>query len=432
MIILVGKFTNKGSSLPGKIAKRINKKIMQSFTLPNTVIAVTGSSGKGSTSKMIAKVYRELGYTVAHNIKGSNLADGILTLLLENCTLTGKIKKDVLVYEVDERYTKYVFKDIHPNYVVITNLTRDQPPRQGHFDLVFKEIKKALTPDMHLVLNGDDPYLQKFTDNNNEVAYYGIGKHKYISEEPMFENLNLVYCPVCETKLKYHFYHFENIGDYYCPKCDFKRPAIKYCTTSIDYKYNTMKVNKEYNLHLSDSLLFAMYNTLAAFTACATAGLDPLKVSEILSKHNIDKKIFDHYSYKKRTVYILNNKNENSTTFNHSLLFLNRDSELKTLVIGWKEISRRYNFDDLSWLYDINFELLKKHDLDKIICVGINAYDIATRLKYAGLDEKKIIAFKSLDEAKYTIKDKSKGNIYAILNFDYVEPFNQLMKGSDK
>ncbi len=430
IIILVGKITHKGSSMPGKIVKKINHHIMKDFKLPATVIAVTGSSGKGSTSTMIAKVYREMGYTVAHNIKGSNLTDGIITLLLEYCSLTGTIKTDVLVYEIDERYTKYVFPDIHPNVVVITNITRDQPPRQGHFDLVFKEIKKAITKDMHLILNADDPYLQKFVINEeNKVTYYGVDKHKYSSKETLFENLNMVYCPICNTKLKYNFYHFEDNGDYYCPQCSFKHPNNDFIATNINYKNNVITINKEHKIHIPESLLFVINNTLAAFSVCSTLGLDQKEVAHILDENMLSTKIFDHYEYQKRQVYVLNNKNENSTTFNHSLLYINRNKDLKTIIIGWKEISRRYNFNDLSWLYDINFELLSNHNISKIICAGINAEDIATRLKYAGINEKQIMTFNNLDEASDSIKNKTKGDIYAILNFDYVEPLNKIMKG---
>ena len=33
----------------------------------------------------------------------------------------------------------------------------------------------------------------------------------------------------------------------------------------------------------------------------------------------------------------------------------------------------------------------------------------------------------NLVEATSYIKDKTKGNIYAVVNFDYVKPFNELM-----
>ena len=144
LIAVAGKLLGRGSSLPGEVILKIDPKMMRKIKLPKTVIAVTGSSGKGSVSTMLKEIYEKNGYTVAHNSKGSNLSAGIMTLLLENTTLSGILKKDILIFEIDERYTKYVFPELNPNYVVITNLTRDQPPRQGHFDLVFEEIKKAL------------------------------------------------------------------------------------------------------------------------------------------------------------------------------------------------------------------------------------------------------------------------------------------------
>lgn len=428
ILVFIGKIMHKGSSLPGDYALKIDKNLLKYFKLPKTVIAVTGSSGKGSISSMIAEIYRQSGYTVAHNYKGSNLKAGITTLLLENCKLNGQINKDVLVYEIDERYAKYVFNDITPNYVIISNICRDQPPRQGHFDLVYNEIKKALQPGMHLVLNGDDPYLQKFViEGNYEVTYYGIGKNKYSYKQNPFANLNLVYCPKCNSKLEYNYYQFENIGDFKCTNCDFKRPNIDYEITSIDFSKSEIKINNEYVIHIPFEVLYCAYNTLAAFSLVSILGFDKTNVCDIISKIEGNKKNHDVYNYKNRKVNVLSNKNENSTTFNQSLLYTKRFKELKTIVIGWKEISRRYNFDDLSWLYDIDFEILSNLNLEKIVCVGVHRFDIATRLKYAGIDEKKILTFENLDSAVNYIKTKTKGDIFSILNFDYVEPFNKLM-----
>ena len=131
LAIVLGKLLKRGSSMPGSIALKIDKKLLKKFKLPKTVVAVTGSSGKGSTSSIIAHVYRKLGYNVVHNASGANLTAGITTMLLENCTLSGKVKGNVIVYEMDERYAKFVFKDVKPSHIVITNITRDQPPLQS-------------------------------------------------------------------------------------------------------------------------------------------------------------------------------------------------------------------------------------------------------------------------------------------------------------
>lgn len=428
IIIFLGKIFKRGSSLPGVIILKINKKIFKYFKLPKNVIAVTGSSGKGSTSSMIASILRDNGYTVAHNKNGSNLIFGILTLLLENTKLNGTIDVDYLVYEVDERYTKYVFKEVKPSYVVITNITRDQPPRQGNTDIVAGSIINGLTNDMHLILNGDDPILRQFVDKN-KVTYYGIDKNKYSYKISKFQSLNVTYCPKCHNKLEYNYYHFEDSGDYYCPKCNFKRPNIDYLVTKINYNKSIIEID-DIELNIPYNILFAVNNVAAAYTVCSLLKLDKNKIASSINKLYKNKKIFNEYPYKNRKVTVLNNKNENSSTFNQSLLYVSRFNNKKTILIGWKEISRRYNFDDISWLYDIDFEILKSDLVEKIVCVGINRYDIATRIKYAGL-ENKVVVFSNLIEATNYIKDKTKEDIYAIVNFDYVKPFNELMNEGD-
>jgi len=425
LIIIAGNILKRGSVLPGYISLKINKNLLNDFKLPKTIIAVTGSNGKGSTSSMITKIFREQGYKVTYNDKGSNLIEGITTALINDSTITGKIKSDVLIMEVDERYTKYVFKNIKPNILVITNICRDQPPRQGNYDLVSNEILKGITDDMTLVLNGDDPILRRFKSKN--IVYYGIDKNKYSYTKNKFMNLNVNYCPTCNSKLEYNYYHFENNGDYYCSKCDFKRPEIKYLITKINYEKNEIEINNEYKLKIPYNILFGIYNTLSAFTVSDICKLNVNKTIETINNIKKDKKIYNTYNYNNRLVTVLNNKNENNTTFNQSLLYLEKYKDLKVVIIGWKEISRRYKYNDISWLYDIDFEILNKQNIEKIICVGDNCYDIASRIDLAGIEKSKIMTYNNLEEATKYIKNKTKGNIYGILNFDYVKPFNELM-----
>ena len=109
-----GKIFHRGSSMPGKIALKIDKKILKKLKYPKIKLIVTGSSGKGSTAKLIAQVLKENNYTVCFNEAGSNLKYGVTTACIKNSSLFGTIKKDILVLEVDERYTKEIFEDINP------------------------------------------------------------------------------------------------------------------------------------------------------------------------------------------------------------------------------------------------------------------------------------------------------------------------------
>lgn len=429
IMIFIGKLFNRGSVIGGHIALKIYPNIMESIKIPKTVVAVTGSSGKGSTTKMIADTLRNLGYSVLHNSSGANLKDGILSAMLETCSLSGINKEDVFVIEMDERYAKYVFPIVKPNYVIITNITRDQPPRQGNFDLVYKEILKSLTNNMHLILNADDPYMQKFAiDTKCDITYFGIDNNEYSYKANSFENLNLSYCPLCNNKLDYSKYHFENIGHYKCTKCDLVRPKPKYVVTKIDYLNNEVQINNNNYIRIPFNMLFTIYNTLASYTLLELITNKTELISKYLNSNINSKKLFGYYKLFERKIYTLNNKNENSTTFNQSIIFIDRQTGKKTIIIGWKEISRRYEYNDISWLYDINFEILNKHDIDKIVCVGVQEFDIAQRIKIAGFNKDNIICFDSLKKATDYIKEKTKGDIYAILNFDYVKPFNDLMK----
>ena len=154
--------------------------------------------------------------------------------------------------------------------------------------------------------------------------------------------------------------------------------------------------------------------------------LDKNEICKHISEISQNSKMYNHYDHNGKEVYVLNNKNENSTTFNQSLLFTKRFEGSKTVVIGWKEISRRYAFNDLSWLYDIDFEILNSCNVDKVICTGPNAYDIAVRLKLANIPN--IEVYRDLETAKASVSNATSKYIFAILNFDYVQPFKNIFQ----
>ncbi len=430
LIVLMCKILGRGSAFPGGIALKIDKNLLRKFSLPDNIIAVTGSSGKGSTTSIIRKIFEDQGYTVCHNESGANMGNGVVTTFLEQCSLTGKIKKDLVILEVDERYTPFLFKDVKPNVLVVTNICRDQPPRQGSADRVFEKIDLSITHDMTIITNGDDPYLRNIELNNpdNKIIYYGINKNKYSYKDNIFTSLNISYCPKCHKKIEYKYRIFEEYGDYYCSSCDFKKPKCACSVTNIDYENNNFTINKKYVINLQYNVLFSIYNTLAAFTVCDLYKLDMNLACESLNTIYKNKKIFSEYHIGDRKVVVLNNKNENRTTFNQTVFYISRFKEKKVLVIGWMEISRRYIFNDMSWLYDIEFELLNDDSIEKVVCIGRDAYNIAARIKSAGFKEDDIVCFDNVPDGVEFVKNKTEGNVYGILNFDYIEPFNTLMR----
>lgn len=413
-----------GSSFPGTVVLKLFPRYLYKIKFPENIIMVTGSCGKGSTTKIISNIFEENGMSVCTNKDGANLIDGITTSIIND--VKGKtLNKDILVLEVDERYLKIVTKYIKPTYLIINNITRDQPPRQGNFDIVFNEILKGIPKDTHLIVNGDDPILKKFSLYHDDITYFGIEKTKY-SYKSHDDVRDYNYCPKCNNKLEYDYYHYGSVGKYKCPKCDFKRDNIKYSITNVDYDKNIITINKEYEIKASSYILSNLYNMVAAFSVCDILKVDSKNIVSSLSKDKIENKLYEEFTVNKRKYTTLNCKAENNSTYNLALLYTSMDKEQKTIVLGHKEISRRYKHFDISWMYDIYFEILNKDDY--VICAGPNAYDFATRVKLAGIKKENIIVLKDLSKIKETVEEKTKGNVYAVLNFDYIKPFKDKIK----
>lgn len=171
----VGGLLGKGSSLPGQIALKLCPDILGRIELPKYIVAVTGSNGKTSTVEMIAHILCESGKKVAWNKEGSNQIEGVTTLILGSCTLSGKVKSDILLIESDERFAKYTFKYITPTHYVITNLYRDQLTRNGHPEWVYNAVKDSIHPETQLILNADDPLVSCFGYGRDNVVWFGAG-----------------------------------------------------------------------------------------------------------------------------------------------------------------------------------------------------------------------------------------------------------------
>ena len=427
LAIFIGRKLHRGTSMPGKIALQLDKNLLKKLKYPNTRIIVTGSSGKGSTTKMIANILEVNGYKVCANLNDSNMDWGVTTALVSSSNIFGKIKTDYVVLEMDERYVKTIYKDINPNYIVVTNLTKDQPPRNYNNDIIYEEITSNLPKTANIITNMDEPYLRNFEkDFDNNIIYYSLNENKYSYKNQIFENLNIYYCPYCHTFLKYDYYNFETMGKYHCPKCDFKYEKPEIIGDNLDLDNKTMTIN-DYQIDLPSGTLYQAYNILGIYATLKAIGLTIEQIEKgfnecKLENHNIE------FTKDNKNYYLYSCKAENATTYNQAVFKTYINSNKKDIVIGWKEISRRYEHYDISWLYDIEFELLNNKTLNKIYAVGIDKDNIKKRLIFAGFKEEQIITANSLEEIKKEIILDDVNDVIGILNFDYMEPFKRVFK----
>ncbi len=405
----------RGTAFPGKLALKLNKNILNFFEMPKTTIFVTGTTGKTSVVGTIYEVYKHSGYKVVSNIKGSNLIDGVTTAIIEASNINGKTKVDALVIEVDERYVKEVFKYITPKYFIINNLSRDQLARNGHFELVFNEINRSINEKTHLILNADDPLVIKFSLNKkNKITYYGLKENKYSTKKNKIDTLDLTYCPKCHKKLIFDYFNYGNLGYYHCPNHDYDRPICDFEATLLKDKFEVEDVT----IKLNNDALYNVYNMLACYSVCRVDKVKQEDIVNSLNQLSLKVKRLNEFKINDNKGVILLSKNETPLSYNQSLEYIKDKKGSKTVAIGFTRISGRYDLKDLSWIYDINFELLNDKSIERIILIGPFAYDLGVRLKQANIDPKKFMYCLDYKNSLDFCLKNVKGDLYCVLYFD--------------
>lgn len=426
-------FKRDGSVFPGSLVKKHDKNILKKIKYPKYVIGITGSSGKGSTTSLIAYILEKNGYKVVWNKNGSNLINAAITLILNNTNaVTKKMNCDILLMELDESYIKEIFDKNVLTHLLVTNITRDQPARNGHPEIILNKIINSIGDNTHVIINADDPFLNriKYT-HHGLITTYGVAKTKYDSLEPINESVDAQYCPLCHSKLKYDFYHTGHIGKYKCTNCDFGREKVNFEAADVNLKKQFFTINDSI-YHINKDVFFAVYYTLAAYTLLKTIGINDDKIKKYLNDEPMVSKRLKEYKIDNRYVEMLESKNENNLSYYESLHYIKNVKDKKTVILGFDNVSRRYKLNDISWLYDVKFELLNDDNIDKIFIIGRFRYDVLTRLKYANIPDEKIVVVDKINDIIDKVRNESVGNIYTMVCFDMTEILRKkIMEAND-
>lgn len=407
---------HEGSVIGGKYALKIDKNILSKITLPKFVIGISGSSGKSSSCELMYNILSKNNYKVVYNKEGSNTINGITSLILNNSNIFGKLNKDVLLMELDEQFMGKIFEYITPTHVMITNITRDQPPRNSHPYKIYNKIKSALKDDVHLILNVDDPIVNRLRINHKGlITSYGLSETKY-SYQTNINNLDSVYCPICHEKLEYDYYQYGHIGSYECPKHHFYRGKPAYEATNIDIDNKHITINNN-EINLPSDFLYTAYFVTGCFALSKVIGLSDEEITNVLN-NTIKTKRLNIYDFDNRKWQMLASKNENNLSYKQSLDYILHQKGNKTIILGFDSSSRRYKENDISWIYDIDFESLNNSSIKNIVLIGKFAYDMLLRMEYANIDKDKIIIVEDINNLKDILKTKTKGNIYSMVCFD--------------
>lgn len=357
---------NSGSALPGLVAQKISPKLLLDFSVQfeKGIILITGTNGKTTTTKMVVGMLEGLGERVFTNKTGSNFTRGILSALIDSSSITGKVDFDMAVLEVDEAYSRHLARDLRPTVITVTNVMRDQLDRYGEIDHTAQLISEALKHSDGAVLNADDPPVADLGEqlpSGSTVTFYGASsdiKGMLPSDDELLGRA---------SKTNKNF--------------DGQVDVILKSQTD-----NSLVVEIDDAQYETQIQFEGVHNGVNAAAALATVehlysgDFDTAKALESLGRIRPAFGRGEKIKLQDRVVHIALAKNPGG--FNQNIrTLINEDTGVVLVLVNDNYADSR----DVSWLWDVNFDLVKEHR-PTLIVGGTRAYDMALRFQYMGVE----------------------------------------------
>lgn len=377
-----------GSAVPGRVALLIAPKFLERTIglVPRGAYFVSGSNGKSTTTSMLVRVLTHHGLKVLTNPAGGNLPQGLASAVIPEVGLTGGLRHDIAVLEVDEAYGKLIAQKVAPTGLLITNLQLDQLNRFHSPEEVFGHLEDlaTLTKDL-LVVNGSDA-------NTERLAHAHL------------ERLNVfgVYASDAAIQTSAHgllsAQSFEN---------DDHRLASAGTLVATKARMAELEVaGSKFSVELpSPGLHYAIDSALAISMAAKILGTEfsEAKAADALKDLAPVYGRGEVISYKGQFVKLIMMKNLPSLQANLDAL----DSAPKLLWISVDE-----GTPDPSWIYDIDLRKISHAD----VISGTKTFQWATRLAYEDKPFGKLIE-DNADALKYFLSLPGQHKT-AILNYE--------------
>ena len=364
-------------------------------------INITGTNGKTTTSGLLTHLINKNKKTVISNAMGANMLNGIVNALA--LQLNPFKKTEYSVIECDEAFLEVIYDKFDADYLLVTNLFRDQLDRYGELATKKRFIQNGIDKkeNLQLILNADDPLVATLYSKNKPAIYYGVDSVIYANGITHKEDsLEESFTCHCGKNLKYNKKFYAQQGHYYCD-CGFKRPDVKYnAKITLHKTYSELEINGElFKIPLVG--LFNAYNTLGAIALAKEIGISDIQESLNSFKVAFGRSEVKYLNGHRTLIQLI----KNPVGANEALKTVNVNSNILICINDNYADGR-----DVSWLWDAEFETLL--DVKKEIVVsGTRANDMALRLKYAGISTGKIKIIPDINKAVKYIGEVAKEDI---------------------
>ena len=400
----VAKLRGGGTAFPGKVVESIDPTFLSRTLaqLPFGVILVSGTNGKTTTTRMVATMLEESGLKVFTNPTGSNFTRGVVSALLSEISISGKLNADIAVLELDEAYAVHFCEQVKPQYSLLLNVMRDQLDRFGEIDNTARLLSHvAAATTGTVVLNREDPRISALASvvkPTTKIAYFGLEpalRSFFPSDDDMHsaevtgtlkpEELLALAEKGAKAAAASESTAEESATDAASTHDPSSLPADVTLAKADGHHATFMVDGREYNATVKLEGVYNLFNAAAALTVVRTVLRN--------GRHRLSAVAFDGHSLMEKlaTVTPAFGRGENikyrgvpielvlvknPMGFRLSLASFNPSGHDTMIVINDDYADGR----DMSWLWDVDFTTLRPEGVAMVS--GIRAWDMALRLGY--------------------------------------------------
>jgi UDP-N-acetylmuramyl tripeptide synthase len=346
------------------MAEKIDPRLIERLVAPvrRGVVVVTGTNGKTTTTKMLVAILEGEGLKVVTNHTGSNLARGIASRLIETASWRGRLDADVAVFEVDEAAVRPLAPRLTPQVLVVTNMARDQLDRFGELATTASHAAAAVRHAGVAVLNADDPLVAEMAAGARVARFFGASPaiRRAMPHDSSLYGAGEEEGPAAALDVTLERTAAEGEGQ-----------GITLALASGERADARLRLPGPYN----------GYNAAAAVAAALELGVPLGRAMTALETTPPAFGRGQAIEYRGRRVKVLLVKNP--AGFNQAIRLLAALPPAAPVLIAINDLDA--DGRDVSWLWDARVEDLAAAG-HRFGTAGIRAYDMALRLKYAGLE----------------------------------------------
>lgn len=172
-----------GSVLPGSVANFLSPGLLARVIQQprDGIVAVTGSTGRSTTTGMVAAILRQHGLSVFTNFYTADTPDGLMSQLLPGLTWHNRLSADIAVLNIDEKYSATITEEVPARVSILLNIVSNQLRRGDDTEQIASSLKRTAASTVHtIVVNADDPRLAAIgaaverRSGGQQVRQYGV------------------------------------------------------------------------------------------------------------------------------------------------------------------------------------------------------------------------------------------------------------------